>query len=682
MKAYGQPQVTKVTDSSIAAGLLQRKCAFGGSGNLAGGRDGCKENERGLQRKPDGHNHTDRLILPIAHEALRSPGQPLNAGTRTFMEPRFGHNFSKVRVNPSQPGTLQASLMVGQPGDRFEQEADSIADRVMRSAVLRGTQLEPSATSSAFDSIRRTPDETEETTPAVEAHQEEETPGAEQGQGETASSAEQVAAILLEEDNLEAIVGAQGSAEDSATPEASPTTAGRGEGMQAREIPGQTPTISAKQETEINALRGGGQPLSASSRAFFEPRFGHEFKHIRVHTGAEASRLAQAVRAKAFTVGRDIMFGEGHYQPTSPTGQWLMAHELTHVLQQQQGLSRSPTPGIRVQQTARPRVQGGFFKNLWSGIKKGASAVWGGVKAVAGKIWQGTKWGADKVRKGVKAVGRWSWNVLKSGAALAWSGIVNTPGRIWRLIKHLGSGVVGVAKWLWEGLKLAWHKDFKGMGKWLLDGILSGAAWVGRLFTKLIDIAGIGEIWDLVFQIIKFNTRALTSGEKSEAQKTFKNSISYWQVRVDQASLIAFIAAGLKRSGMAVTTFHTINFNQKIQATPGSGDMHWLTHELTHVSQYEHAGSQYMGEALHAQFSKGPGYNYFPNELWRPSSSVSPNTLGKHFSQFNREQQGDIAADYYFSLFNKPVKHFDGFTFTPVTAEYEPVIEELRKGNM
>ena len=128
---------------------------------------------------------------------------------------------------------------------------------------------------------------------------------------------------------------------------------------------------------------------------------------------------------------------------------------------------------------------------------------------------------------------------------------------------------------------------------------------------------------------------------------------------------------------MGVTTFHTINFNQKLTASPGSSDQRWLTHELTHVSQYEHAGAQYLGEAIHAQATAGYDYKG-PSALWRPSTHASPNTLGKHFNQFNREQQGDIAADYYWSLYYNTLP--DG---TPlVTTDYEPVVDELRSGDL
>jgi len=79
---------------------------------------------------------------------------------------------------------------------------------------------------------------------------------------------------------------------------------------------------------------GPGQPLDSSTRAFFEPRFGTDFSQVRVHTGSQAEASARAVNALAYTVGRDVVFGTGHYAPGTPGGQRLLAHELTHVLQQ------------------------------------------------------------------------------------------------------------------------------------------------------------------------------------------------------------------------------------------------------------------------------------------------------------------------------------------------------------
>jgi hypothetical protein len=90
-------------------------------------------------------------------------------------------------------------------------------------------------------------------------------------------------------------------------------------------------------------LNSPGQALDMQTRTFMEPRFGHDFSQVRVHTDAKAAASARAVNALAFTVGRDIVFGSGNYHPATLDGRHLISHELTHVVQQQSvgtGLSR------------------------------------------------------------------------------------------------------------------------------------------------------------------------------------------------------------------------------------------------------------------------------------------------------------------------------------------------------
>jgi uncharacterized protein DUF4157 len=81
-------------------------------------------------------------------------------------------------------------------------------------------------------------------------------------------------------------------------------------------------------------LRSPGQPLEPATRAFMEPRFGHDFGNVRVHHDSRAAESAQAINARAYTVGRNVVFGDGAYAPHTSPGQRLLAHELTHVLQQ------------------------------------------------------------------------------------------------------------------------------------------------------------------------------------------------------------------------------------------------------------------------------------------------------------------------------------------------------------
>jgi hypothetical protein len=85
-------------------------------------------------------------------------------------------------------------------------------------------------------------------------------------------------------------------------------------------------------------LSSAGQPLDSETRAFMEPRFGHDFSQVRIHTNEIASQSAQAVNALAYTVGSDIVFDKGQFAPDANDGKFLLAHELTHVVQQSAGL--------------------------------------------------------------------------------------------------------------------------------------------------------------------------------------------------------------------------------------------------------------------------------------------------------------------------------------------------------
>jgi hypothetical protein len=84
-------------------------------------------------------------------------------------------------------------------------------------------------------------------------------------------------------------------------------------------------------------VRSPGQPLDAATRSFFEPRFGHDFSKVQVHTDRMAMQAARSVSAQAFTCGQHLVFDEGRYRPAIQSGRQLLAHELTHTLQQNAG---------------------------------------------------------------------------------------------------------------------------------------------------------------------------------------------------------------------------------------------------------------------------------------------------------------------------------------------------------
>ena len=115
--------------------------------------------------------------------------------------------------------------------------------------------------------------------------------------------------------------------------------------VQRKKPPGPAADIGLDLDSIVGRQNGGGQPLDAATREFFSARFGHDFANVRVHADAEAAESARALNALAYTVGRDVVFGAGQYAPGTRAGQQLLAHELTHVVQQSgaASLQRAPT---------------------------------------------------------------------------------------------------------------------------------------------------------------------------------------------------------------------------------------------------------------------------------------------------------------------------------------------------
>lgn len=109
--------------------------------------------------------------------------------------------------------------------------------------------------------------------------------------------------------------------------------------LQAKEFQGKKPAALDQNAPSLihEVLHSPGQPLDAPTRFFMEPRFGYDFSRVRVHYGESAEQSAQVVNAHAYTVGHDIVFGTGRFAPGTHEGQRLIAHELTHVVQQRQG---------------------------------------------------------------------------------------------------------------------------------------------------------------------------------------------------------------------------------------------------------------------------------------------------------------------------------------------------------
>ncbi len=186
------------------------------------------------------------------------------------------HRLAVGIYSPTDTARIQTKLTVGAPRDTYEREADTVAKQVMRMPASVEEEAEPG--------IQRIPLHTQ-IQRMCEGCQEE----------------------LQRELQID-------SDSDVASNTSEPA---------ARAIANQ-----------INSMRGNGQPLPQDTRSFFETRFGSDFGQVRVHTGTAASDIAHSLNARAFTLGSEITFGEGQYAPNSHTGKQLLAHELTHVVQQ------------------------------------------------------------------------------------------------------------------------------------------------------------------------------------------------------------------------------------------------------------------------------------------------------------------------------------------------------------
>jgi hypothetical protein len=247
----------------------------------------------------------------------KPPGTSFYRGStneaRVVSDPGFEHNFGNVQVGspcfkqtcplnlsgPSYcpfagachtcPPTIQAKLKIGQPGDKYEQEADSVAEQVT-------SMPEPQVQRKGCLSCN----------------------------------------CMDEEDQIQAkpIVGKitpliqrQTETEEEEEDEV----------IQTKEVAGKAPEVTSHLQSSIHSMRGGGQPLPASTRAYFEPRFGYDLSQIRIHNNDQSDILNRSIKARAFTAGKDIFFRHGEYNTSGSGGKRLLSHELAHVMQQTGG---------------------------------------------------------------------------------------------------------------------------------------------------------------------------------------------------------------------------------------------------------------------------------------------------------------------------------------------------------
>lgn len=231
--------------------------------------------------------------MPVLSKPKRKTAQAQAKAGPARHHPGIANNGIHQLAHP----VIQAKLHIGAPNDRYEQEADRIADQVM----------------SMTDSVSAsTPSPSRVPTP---------TPV------QRACSACQSGGELCPECAEEEKIRRQPIEEE--------------ELLQAKASPGHTPQVTPNVAANIQNLKGGGQPLPVNQRRFFESRMGQDFSGVRIHTDSKAADTAQTIQAKAFTLGINIVFNTGQYSHDNQEGKKLLAHELTHVMQQKRTIQSS-----------------------------------------------------------------------------------------------------------------------------------------------------------------------------------------------------------------------------------------------------------------------------------------------------------------------------------------------------
>jgi len=252
-----------------------------------------------------------KTSTPNSFVRQQPPGPCSTANPIAKLQRSIGNQVLQRLINSSY---IQAKLQISSPGDPLEQEADQVANTVMRMPDPRASPERTSSNRTQMPQIHPKCSECEEEMQPQPGEAEYETV-----QAKTSASRTPV----LQRFSSELRPSLQRSASSSSSAAAAPSIV-------------------------HDVLRSPSQPLDAPTRAFMEPRFGRDFTGVRVHTDGKAGESAEAVNARSYAVGGHVIFGRGEYRPGSTSGMRLLAHELAHVVQQ--GDSNG-TVGLKIQRS-------------------------------------------------------------------------------------------------------------------------------------------------------------------------------------------------------------------------------------------------------------------------------------------------------------------------------------------
>jgi len=342
------------------------------------------------------------------------------------------------------PAYLQAKLNVSTPDDPHEREADKVADNVMRMPAQRSSDSHSENADRKINRASLKPG----ITPINRAI-------SRVVSRDTLKPGEQEihrASLKPGEDAIQRMSDDESPASDTAAPD------------------------SSKVENRINAKRGQGERLPDGVREDMESRFGRDFSAVRIHMDNDASEMSRDIEAKAFTVGNDIFFGSGRFDANSDEGRRLLAHELTHVAQQQQATEQiTDNKEEETEQVSRSETKA--------------------------QRWSLTSWLADK-----------AWGILKKVA----------PGKFYDFVKAVSSkGIIGYFE---EIISKTVSSIFNGLkrGADVLSNFFTSFVKMAKTAKEIVIALAAGDCKPLFAAVKRLkDTISAAAGDAWEAIKTF-----------------------------------------------------------------------------------------------------------------------------------------------------------------
>jgi hypothetical protein len=217
-----------------------------------------------------------------------------------------GHSLGNISLQSNHNRhsllTIQPKLTIGQPGDKYEQEADKVATQVVN-------KINSPQPVGQRQEMPEEEDKELQTKPVSESIQRQEMPEEEEEELQTKSLSESIQRQDMPEEEEELQTKPHGHAQSQFN-------------------------NTNQLEQSIQQAKGGGQALDNKIKTKMEQGFGTDFSGVRIHTNSHSDILNRSLEARAFTTGQDVFFRQGEYNPTNRSGQELIAHELTHVVQQ------------------------------------------------------------------------------------------------------------------------------------------------------------------------------------------------------------------------------------------------------------------------------------------------------------------------------------------------------------